>query len=110
MRRSADRGRLEAPFRDEALSWAADVGVRLAEEGDVGLAAWHHALRRPEVKRWFPSVRLRAEEREALPRALGWALRFPGVYTVSEGPNRLVLPVGGRQAANDLDRDSGGAL
>lgn len=80
-----------ASLRDESLAWAADVGVRLADEGEVGLVAWHHALRRPEVKRWFPGVHTSAETREALARMLGWALRFPGVYAVSEAPNRVAL-------------------
>jgi len=80
-----------ASFRDEALAWAAGVGVKLADEGEVGLAAWHHTLRRPEVKRWFPGVETTADEREALARTLSWALRFPSVYTVSEAPNRVAL-------------------
>lgn len=80
-----------ASLRDESVAWAADVGVRLAEEGEVGLAAWQHALRRPEVKRWFPGVQTSADDREALARMLSWSLRFPGVYAVSEAPNRVAL-------------------
>lgn len=81
------------PMRDEALTWTADVAVRLADEGVVGLAAWHQALRRPEVRRWFPAVKLAADERDGVARMLAWALRFPGVYAVSESPNRVALPV-----------------
>jgi group II intron reverse transcriptase/maturase len=85
------RAPTHASLRDEALAWAADVGARLAEEGEVGLAAWHQTLRRPDVKRWFPSAQTSQDEREALARMLSWALRFPSVYTVSEAPNRVPL-------------------
>jgi hypothetical protein len=85
------RAPTHASLRDEALAWAADVGARLAEEGEVGLAAWHQTLRRPDVKRWFPSAQTSPDEREALARMLSWALRFPSVYTVSEAPNRVPL-------------------
>jgi group II intron reverse transcriptase/maturase/CRISPR-associated endonuclease Cas1 len=78
-------------LRDDIIAWAADVGVRLAEEGVVGLVAWHQALRRPEVRRWFPAMRVSIEDQEAVSRALAWALRFPAVYAVSEAPNHVSL-------------------
>jgi hypothetical protein len=78
-------------LRDDALAWAAHVGARLATEGEVGLVAWFLALARPEVRRWFPEIRVSADEREGLARMLAWALRFPGVYGVSEAPNRVTL-------------------
>jgi len=77
------------PVKDDVLAWAADVGVRLADEGTIGLSAWYQALIRPDVRRWFPAAPVTADARDAVARLLGWALRFSGVYAVSEGPNRI---------------------
>lgn len=77
---------------DEALVWVADVAFKLAQEGPVGPGALYRTLTRPEVRRWFVATTPQGEEFRRLVTLLAWALRFPGVYALSEGATRLSLP------------------
>lgn len=76
---------------DQTLAWACDVAFKLAEEGAVGIGALYRTLARAEVRRWFVASTPQADEFGRLIALIAWALRFPAVYALSEGPNRLPL-------------------
>lgn len=85
------RDLVRSPLGNEPLAWAADVAFKLAEEGPVGLGALYRTLTSAEVRRWFVATTPKADEFDRLARLLAWALRFPSVYALSEGPTRFAL-------------------
>jgi len=80
-----------APLGDQAIAWASAVGIRLAAEGPIGLGALRRTLARPEVRRWFPTATPQGGELGRLVDLITWALRFPAIFALSEGPNHIVV-------------------
>lgn len=74
----------------DTIRHAARLLWHLADGGTVGLAALLRALRRPEILQWFRREQS-AEDVDRLTRLLGWLLRFPAVWSASEGNNLLNL-------------------
>jgi len=70
---------------------AIELAYRLAEHGNVGLAAWIQALRRPETSHPLRRNQSLAGELERLVEMLEWTLRFPAVWSLSEGNNHVDL-------------------
>lgn len=79
------------PLSEGTIEWAAKLVWRLADQGTVGLAALLRALRRPEILQWFRRQCAPTDEINHLTRLLGWLLRFPNVWSASEGNNALDL-------------------
>lgn len=68
-----------------------DVAYRLAEQGSIGLAALLQSLRRPEVSHPLRKIPECTIELDRLVELLDWALRFPSVWSLSEGNNGVDL-------------------
>ncbi len=79
------------PLSDDTIDWAAKLVWRLADQGTVGLAALLRALHRPEILQWFRRQCAPTDEINHLTKLLGWMLRFPNVWSASEGNNPLEL-------------------
>ncbi len=73
------------------IQWAAALAGRQVRTGTVGLGALLRAVALPEIRRWFHETQPEPDQLEALAGVLGWALAFPSVFAVSEGPNQLDL-------------------
>lgn len=80
---------MEAPPDAAVLEAVIDVAWRLAENGSIGLASLCRGLMRPEICLGQRRDRSLADELERLTRFLNWSLRFPGVWSASEGNNLL---------------------
>ncbi|MFN0164351.1 MAG: reverse transcriptase domain-containing protein, partial [Burkholderiales bacterium] len=82
---------LAAEIPKGAIDAAAELSLRMADQGSVGLAALARGLRRPET-----SLPLRRDPEAAraidrLAEMLEWMLRFPTVWSLSEGNNPIDL-------------------
>ncbi len=81
------------PFRVSSgtLEWAVKAADRLSESGAVGLAALHKTLSDPIARRWFLDTQNDPADFSRLLQMFAWMLRFPAVYALSEGNNRVRL-------------------
>lgn len=68
-----------------------DLAYRLADQGNVGLAALVRSLKRPETSHPLKRNPGLAAELDHLIGMLDWALRFPSVWSLSEGNNFVDL-------------------
>ena len=85
-----------APLVTNALSggtirWATKLVWHLTDHGTVGLGALLRGLRRPEILQWFRREHTVTGEIERLSDLIAWLLRFPAVWSASEGNNPLDL-------------------
>lgn len=78
-------------FKDNTMKWVAEAAGSLAENGTIGLGALHTFLSNPEVRHWHLKSQSAPDDLEKVITALAWALNFPAVYALSEGPNTLPL-------------------
>lgn len=79
------------PLSDGTIEWAAKLVWHLADQGTVGLAALHRALQQPEIVQWFRREHMVTDEITRLSKLLDYLLRFPAVWSASEGNNPLDL-------------------
>ncbi len=79
------------PVSDPALSWAAEAGYNLSQDGSVGLGTLLKSLSSPEVRRWFMDTQNEPLDLGQLLKMLRWVLSFPSVYALSESINRQIL-------------------
>ena len=88
-----------APVSMPTIDVAVELAYRMADQGSVGLAALLGCLRRPETSHGLRSTPSLAAELDALIELLAWMLRFPAVWSLSEGNNfvdlRHTLTLGG---------------
>lgn len=96
--KSALRGFLErlirhiaAPVSSKTIDAVVDLAYRLTDRGNVGLAALICSLRRPEIAHPFRRDLALSAELDALVEMLDWIMRFPAVWALSEGNNRVDL-------------------
>lgn len=96
--KAALRGFLESCVRHVAASVTGptidavvELAYRLADQGSVGLAALVNSLRRPEISHPLRRNPGLAVELDRLIGLLDWALRFPAVWSLSEGNNAVDL-------------------
>ena len=75
------------PVSSATIEMVVDLAYRMAEQGTIGLAAIVNSLRRPESTHWLRRDQGTAAELNQLTELLGWALRFPSVWGLSEGNN-----------------------
>lgn len=85
-------GYFAASVSGPTIDAAVDLAYRLSEHGTVGLAALVHGLRRPETSHPLRRDQSLAGELDRLIEMLEWTLRFPGVWSLSEGNNFIDLP------------------
>ena len=78
-----------APVSGGTLDVVVDLAYRLADKGNVGLAALVGSLRRPEMAQPLRRDPALAGELDALIDVLDWIMRFPAVWSLSEGNNRV---------------------
>jgi len=74
---------------DSTLIWATEAAHNLSNNGRVGLVALLKSLAMPETRRWFMSTQNEPADLNQLLMMLSWALRFPSVYSISEGNNKI---------------------
>jgi len=86
-----------AAVGDSTLTWATEAAWQLSKDGAVGLRALLKTLASPATRRWFLDTQTDPADLGRLLQALAWALRFPSIYSLSEGNNRLSL----RQGPNE---------
>lgn len=75
------------PVSGPTIDAAVDLAYRLADQGSVGLAALIRSLRRPETSHPLRRNQNLAGELDRLVELLEWTLRFPSVWSLSEGNN-----------------------
>ncbi|TFH50487.1 MAG: hypothetical protein E4H01_02280, partial [Lysobacterales bacterium] len=80
-----------ANFSDGVLDWAAEATYQMSNNGAVTLGAMLKTLLSPSTRRWFLDTQPNPAELNDLIELLQWALHYPLVYTISEGPNRCDL-------------------
>jgi group II intron reverse transcriptase/maturase/CRISPR-associated endonuclease Cas1 len=68
-----------------------DLAHHLTDRGNIGLAALVTSLRRPEISYTLRRAAGVAAELNALLETLEWILRFPAVWSLSEGNNHARL-------------------
>lgn len=68
-----------------------ELAYRMADQGTVGLAALVRSLRRPETSHALGRNPSLAAELDHLTKLLAWVLRFPAVWSLSEGNNFVDL-------------------
>lgn len=79
------------PLSEATIAWAAKLAWHLADRGTVGLGALLRALHRPEVMQWFRRQHALTDEIDRLTDLLAYLLRFPSVWSASEGNNPIDL-------------------
>ena len=85
-------GRLKSiKFSESVLNWAAEAAFQMSNNGSVTLGAMLKSFSSPSLRRWFLDTQTDPDELNLLLDLLQWALRYPGVYSVSEGSNRRNL-------------------
>lgn len=96
--KSALRGFLEscvqhvaAPVSGPTIDAVVDLAYHLADQGSVGLAALVRSLRRPETSHLLRRNQSLSGEFDRLIELLDWTLRFPAVWSLSEGNNCVDL-------------------
>ena len=82
---------LAASISGPTIDAAVDLAYRLADQGSVGLAALVRSLRRPETSHALRRNQDAAGELDRLIELLDWTLRFPAVWSLSEGNNCVDL-------------------
>jgi group II intron reverse transcriptase/maturase/CRISPR-associated endonuclease Cas1 len=75
------------PISSATTEMVVDLAYRMAEQGTIGLVAIVNSLRRPELTHWLRRDQATAAELNQLLELLTWALRFPSVWSTSEGNN-----------------------
>lgn len=80
-----------APISAPTVDAAVELAYRLSEHGNVGLVAWIQALRRPETSHPLRRSQSLVAELDRLIEMLEWTLRFPAVWSLSEGNNHVDL-------------------
>ena len=82
---------LAVPVSGPTIDAVVDLAYRLAEHGSVGLAALVRSLRRPETSHPLRRNQGLAVELDRVIELLDWVLRFPAVWSLSEGNNCVDL-------------------
>ena len=80
-------GHLAEPVAGPTMDAVVELAHRLADQGSIGLAALAHSLRRPETSQPLRRNPDFAAELDRLVDMFDWALRFPSVWSLSEGNN-----------------------
>lgn len=80
-----------AQVSDPTLDLVVELAHRLADQGTVGLASVLRALRRPEITHWFRRNSQLGAEVDRTGELLASLLRFPSVWSTSEGNNAIDL-------------------
>lgn len=85
-------GRLKSiQFSDSVLNWAAEAAFQMSNNGSVTLGAMLKSFSSSSLRRWFLDTQTDPDELTLLLDLLQWALRYPCVYSISEGSNRRNL-------------------
>ena len=80
---------LVVPVSAVTIDLAVEQAYRLAAHGSIGLATLVHSLKRPEALHALRRDRSAAAELDQLLELLDWLLRFPAVWSLSEGNNAV---------------------
>ncbi len=78
-------------IKDECIDWAAGAAARLARDGAVGLGAVLRCLSSQPTRRWFLDTHPDSGDLGRMIDVVNQALKYPGVYSLSEGNNRIRL-------------------
>jgi hypothetical protein len=80
-----------ARISGNVFDWAVDVAYQLSADGSVTLGALLKTLSSSQARRWYLDTQPEPVQLVELIEMLRWALRFPQVFSISDGPNRCDL-------------------
>ena len=79
------------PVSSASIDAVVELAYRMADQGSIGLAALVSSLRRPETAHFLRRDANIGPDVDQLINLLSWALRFPSVWSLSEGNNPVKL-------------------
>lgn len=80
-----------APVSSATIDAVVELAYRMADQGSIGLVALVNSLRRPETSHLLRQDPSMGSDLAHLVDLLSWALRFPSVWSLSEGNNPVKL-------------------
>ena len=82
---------MAVPASGPTIDAVVELAYRLTDQGSFGLVALVRSLSRPEISHAMRHTPVLAAEIDPLIEMLEWALRFPAVWSLSEGNNVVDL-------------------
>ena len=79
------------PVSPATIDTVVELAYRMADQGSIGLAALVNSLRRPETSHLLRRNQSVGPDLNQLVDILSWTLRFPSVWSLSEGNNPVKL-------------------